>query len=283
MADLAAVQGRGSPDLVGSKLSRVMRPRVAPPARVWIPLAVGVSLLAAWEAAVRLGLASPVYFPPPTEIGATLWEALASGELWLHLRSTLLRVIPGLFIGMVPGLLLGVVMGRSKALRQVVDPFVAAVHPIPKIALLPLLMILLGIGEASRIAVVAVAAFFPMLINAMAGVSRISPLYFEVARNYGASRWKQLTRVMLPASLPMVLSGLRLSANVAFLVAVAVEIIAADTGLGALIWFSWEVLRVELLYAVLVVIALFGVTLNVTLGALARQLAPWQSAANGSH
>lgn len=237
---------------------------------------VGLVALLLWEGAARLSLVPTLYMPPPSEIAAALWTSILRGELGSNLWATLSRVIPGLVIGAVPGLFLGVAMGRSRAVRRVIDPFIAAVHPIPKIALLPLLMIVLGIGEASRIAVVAIAAFFPMLINAMAGVRRISPLYFEVARNYGASRRKVLARVVLPGSLPMVLSGLRLAANVAFLVTIAVEIVASDTGLGALIWLSWEVLRVELLYAVLVVIALFGVALNLGLGGLAAWLAPWQ-------
>jgi NitT/TauT family transport system permease protein len=241
---------------------------------------VGLAVLSLWEAAARFGLVPTLYMPAPSEVAVALWTSILRGELGSNLWATLTRVVPGLMIGVVPGLLLGVAMGRSPSVRRVVDPFIAALHPIPKIALLPLLMIVLGIGEASRIAVVAIAAFFPMLINAMAGVRRISPLYFEVARNYGASRRKVFTRVVLPGSLPMVLSGLRLSANVAFLVTIAVEIVAADSGLGALIWLSWEVLRVELLYAVLVVIALFGVTLNLGLGGLAIWLAPWQATAD---
>ena len=247
------------------------------PARGWVPVVAVVTVLSLWEGAARLGIIPRLYFPPPTEIGAALWTSIVRGELGPALWATLSRVIPGLLLGTVPGLLLGVAMGRSRAVRRVADPFIAALHPIPKIALLPLLMIILGIGEASRIAVVAIAAFFPMLINAMAGVRRISPLYFEVARNYGASRLKVFTRVVLPGSLPMVLSGLRLSANVAFLVTIAVEIVASDSGLGALIWLSWEILRVELLYAVLVVISIFGVTLNMGLGGLAAWLAPWQA------
>lgn len=281
MAHLATAERRGSQELLRPELTRPgreRRPRGA--AGVWVPTLAGLAALSLWEGAARLGFVSPLYFPAPTEVVTALWTSIVRGELGSNLWVTLTRVVPGLVIGVVPGLLLGVAMGRSRSVRRVVDPIIAAVHPIPKIALLPLFMIVLGIGEASRIAIVAIAAFFPMLINAMAGVRRISPLYFEVARNYGASRRKVFTRVVLPGSLPVVLSGLRLSANVAFLVTIAVEIVAADTGLGALIWLSWEVLRVELLYAVLVVISLFGMTLNLGLGGLASRLAPWQAPAD---
>ena len=111
--------------------------------------------LSLWEMAARLGIVPRLYFPPPSEIAGALWSSIVRGELGPALWATLMRVIPGLVLGAVPGLLLGVLMGRSRAVRRIADPFIAAVHPIPKIALLPLLMIILGIGEASRIAVVA--------------------------------------------------------------------------------------------------------------------------------
>jgi NitT/TauT family transport system permease protein len=154
-----------------------------------------------------------------------------------------------------------------------------AIHPIPKIAILPLLMIFLGIGEASRIAVASVAAFFPMLINTMAGVREINPIYFEVARNYGASRRKLLTRVVLPGSLPLALSGLRLAANVTLLVTIAAEIVMAETGLGSLVWLAWETLRVELLYATLIVVSALGIGISTGLHAMRRALVPWQAEA----
>jgi NitT/TauT family transport system permease protein len=166
-------------------------------------------------------------------------------------------------------------MGASRRLRVIFDPFVAGLHPIPKLALLPLFMIMFGIGETSRVAAVAVASFFPMLINAMAGVRQISPIHFEVARNYGAGRLQILSRVMLPGSLPLVLAGTRLAANIALLITIAVEIAASDTGLGALVWLSWQVLRVEQLYATLFVIAILGVGLSAGLQWLARRLVPW--------
>ncbi len=233
-------------------------------------------VLATWEALARLGLLPAVLFSSPTVVARTLFESLGSGEMVRHAVATLLRMIPGLLIGAIPGLLLGLAMGWSSGLRRAVDPILMAIHPIPKIAILPLLMIFLGIGEASRIAVASVAAFFPMLINTMAGVRHISPLYFEVAQNYGAGRWKLFTRVVLPGSLPMTLSGLRLAANVTLLVTIAAEIVMADEGLGSLVWLAWETLRVEVLYATLVVVSLLGIGVSTGLHGLHRILVPWQ-------
>ncbi|MFV1986079.1 MAG: ABC transporter permease [Gemmatimonadota bacterium] len=241
----------------------------------WPALVALVAISTGLEVASRAGLVSGLLFPPPSQVLATLAGSLANGEMIDHLIATLGRMIPGLVIGAIPGLTLGLLMGRSRRLRRVVDPFVAAFHPVPKIALLPVFMLLLGIGEASKIAIVALAAFFPCLINAMAGARGISPLYLEVARSYGASPFRTFTRVLLPASLPVALSGLRLAANVTIVVTIAIELVAADRGLGSLVWLSWEILRVDLLYATILVTAGLGIGLNSLLAWVSRRVAPW--------
>ena len=241
-----------------------------------MPAVVALAALLLWEALVRAGVVGPLWFPPPTRIVARLAELTASGELARHLRVTLGRLLPGLVLGGLPGLLLGLSMGMSLRLRTIVDPFVAAFHPVPKIAILPLIMVLVGIGETSKILLVAIAAFFPMVINAMAGVRQISPLYFEVAENYGARRLQVLRRVVLPASLPLALSGLRLALNSGFGATIGSEIVSAREGLGAMLWLAWEVLRVADIYAALVVIALIGVGFNQLVLLLLRRLVPWQ-------
>jgi len=242
----------------------------------WLPVGILLAVLVSWEALSRAGVISSILFPAPSAVARTLWESIVDGVLPSHLAATLLRVIPGLALGGLAGMLLGLAMGASRRLRLAIDPFVAAIHPMPKITLLPLLMIFFGIGEASKVLVVAIAAFFPMLINTMAGVRQISPLYFEVVESYGASRRKIFSRVLLPGSMPMMLSGVRLSANVAFLITIAVEILAAERGLGALIWLSWEILRIDLLYAAMAVTAMVGLAINVGLYRLATKVVPWQ-------
>jgi len=249
----------------------------------WLPIGILLAVLVSWEALSRAGAISSLLFPPPSLVARTLWESIVDGVLPSNLAATLLRVIPGLALGGLAGMLLGLAMGASRRLRLAVDPFLAAIHPMPKITLLPLLMIFFGIGEASKVLVVAIAAFFPMVINTMAGVRQISPLYFEVVESYGASRRKIFSRVLLPGAMPMMLSGVRLSANVAFLITIAVEILAADRGLGALIWLSWEILRIDLLYAAMAVTAVVGLAINVGLYRLATRLVPWQIDREPSH
>jgi NitT/TauT family transport system permease protein len=232
-------------------------------------------MLAIWEVCSRAGIVSPVFFPPPSHVLAALASLAADGRLWPHLGATLARVAAGFACGGSAGLLAGVAMGRSARARAVVEPLVAALHPVPKIALLPLAMLVFGLGEASKIAIVAGAAFFPMAINTEAGIRLVNPVHLEVARNYGARGLRLYRRVILPGSLPMIFTGVRLGLNIAFLLAVAVELAAGQVGLGRLVWFSWQTLRTEELYATLVVTALVGSSFHQIVRVLERRFVPW--------
>lgn len=240
--------------------------------RWWGPALVAAAALGAWEAGVRLGFVPPLFFPAPSSIIRTLVRLAVHGTLLADARATLMRVFVGCLLGGVPGFLLGLAMGWSRRLRILLDPLVAALHPIPKIALLPLLMIIFGTGETSRIVTVSIAAFFPMLVNTMSGVRQISPTYFEVAASYGAGARQLVWRVIVPGSLPAVLAGGRIAFNLALLVTVSVELVASRTGLGSVIWLSWETFRTENLYASLVLISAIGVGANLSMRLLARTL-----------
>jgi NitT/TauT family transport system permease protein len=239
--------------------------------------AIVVTALVLWEAVARTELVPPVFFPPVSVVAATLWQMVVEGVLFRHLGITLWRVGAGVLCGCLTGCALGLTMGWLPRIGRVLDPIVAAFHPLPKIAILPLLMVMLGIGETTKVAVVAIAAFFPMLLSSLAGVRQISPELFEVARCYGANRRKIWSRVILPGSLPLILTGLRLAVNVGLLVCVAAELVAAQRGLGALVWLAWQTLRADELFAGLVVIATFGVLTNLMLDALHRRFVRWQS------
>ena len=241
-----------------------------------VPLLATATFVLAWELLARTDLLPGALFSAPSAVLASLVELAASGELFEHLRATFSRMIPGLLLGAVPGFGLGLGMGWSNTLRRAVDPILMAVHPVPKIAILPLLMIFLGVGEASRVAVASVAAFFPVLINTMAGVRQINPIYFEVANNYGAGRLKLFTRVVIPGSLPLAMSGLRLAANASLLVTISAEIVMSETGLGALVWLAWESLQTEILYATLLVISVLGISISAGLARAQRRLVSWQ-------
>lgn len=249
-------------------------PRASRPRRA--ALLVAVLLLAGWELAARAGWISLLFFPPPTLVLATVWRLSINGVLPLHLGATLARLVLALVWGGGAGLVLGMAMGYSTRLRAVVDPFVAALHPVPKLSLLPLVMLLFGIGWFSKALVVAVSTFFPMTINAMAGVRQIDRDYYDVARVYGASRFRLFRRVVLPASLPSILAGARMAMNRALGATIGLELITAQTGLGSMLFFSWQTLRTEELYATLVVIAALGWLFGALTDALVLRLVPWQ-------
>lgn len=245
---------------------------------IWT-LVVLLIALATWQGLVAAGILSATFFPPPTTILSSLARMTTDGTLWMALAATLGRALSGLALGGLLGLALGLAMGVSGKVRRFADPFVAALHPLPKIALLPLLFVLFGVGEQSKIVMASLGAFFPMLINAMAGVRQMPDIHFEVARSYGAGKRKTLSRVVFPGSLPAVLTGLRLAFNVSLLLTLATELVSAQRGMGALIWFSWQTFRVEDLYACLVALALVGWGFSVVLEKLNGRLVPW--AVNG--
>jgi len=274
MAHLEDPRGRGAEEPVDSRVTGGERGgwrRVA-----LLPGLAVVAVIGAWEVAAREGWLPPLLLPAPSAIASRAAAMIASGELVRQSAATLWRVVLGLVLGGVSGAIAGLAMGWSRRARALGDPLVAALHPIPKIAILPLIMVVFGIGEPSKIVVIATSAFFPMLIGAMEGVRQISPIHFEVARNCGASPMKVLTRVVLPGSLPLLLAGARLALNTALLLTIAVELVLTQNGLGSMIWMAWQTLRVDQLYASLLVIAVLGVLGNALLQRLSATLVPWQ-------
>ena len=275
MEHLEDARARGAPKSLSARLSQFQK-WAWTGRELWLSVLAVILALVTWEVLVRAGRVSALFFPAPSTIGWTCLRLLANGKLVAALSATLSRLFLGFALGALPALVLGLVMGWSRRLRAIVDPFVAALHPLPKIALLPLTMIVFGIGESSTVATVALAAFFPMLVSTMAGVREIRPIHYEVAENYGASRLRVFARVVIPGSLPLVLAGVRLALNAALLVTASVELVAAQEGLGDMIWMAWQTLRTEELYASLVAIAALGIGINTLLQMLTIRFVPWQ-------
>lgn len=240
-----------------------------------LPLGSVTGLLVLWELSGRLGLLNALFFPVPTLIAAAFVSMLADGEIQANLSITLFRVFAGFLIGTIPGLAVGLVMGASERIRLLLDPLVAATFPIPKLAIFPLLMIIFGIGEPSKIMAIAIGCFFLVLINAMAGVRNINKVYFDVAKNYGASNRKLFTRVILPASLPMIFTGIRLALGTSLIVVVGVEFVSANYGVGALIWNAWQTFEIEKLYVGILLCAALGILFTGALKRAEAWLTPW--------
>lgn len=239
------------------------------------PLLLVLTCLLAWEWGARSGRVSALFFPAPTTIAVTLGRLLIEDGLLMDTAITLFRMSVGLLIGGIAGIVMGMLMGWSSKVRSLAEPFVAGIHPIPKSALLPLFLVLMGIGDRPRLALVALAAFFPLLINTMNSVRNIEPTFLEVAANYGARGLKLFQRVILPATLPGILSGARIAANTAMTIAITTELLTSRNGLGARIWMAWETMRTENLYATLIIIVIVGLAINLILSISARKLMPW--------
>jgi NitT/TauT family transport system permease protein len=238
---------------------------------VWLAILLGLELL------VESGASPSLFLPAPSTVGIALWKMIADGSLTTNLAATMSRILLGLLCGAGLGVMLGLAMGTSKPLRRVLDPIVAAIHPIPRLAFFPLLIVVLGVGETSKLAAVSLGAFFPMLLNTVAGVRGMNPVHLEVARNYGADQRQMFLHVLLPGSMPLMLTGLRLSANVAFHSTIGVEMVGSRTGMGAMLWLSWQTCRIDHLYAILVVIAAIGIGLATLIRWVTQHSAPWMS------
>lgn len=235
-----------------------------------------VFLLLLWEIAARMGFIDVRFFPAPSKIFETMIALMLSGELWMHLYASMYRLFWGMVIGAVPALILGVAMGLNRTLNMIVDPLVQATYPIPKSAILPLVLLIFGLGEASKIAMVAIGVFYPILINAIAGVREIPKIYFDVGNNFKANRWQVFRTIAIPGALPLIMTGLKLGVGLGLILISIAEMIGAKSGLGFMMWNAWEILSVETMYLGLIVIAILGVLFSIILNEVERKLVPWK-------
>ena len=239
-------------------------------------------LLGIWELLALRNVIDTRFFPAPHVIFAAMWQMLlpsqnfAAGELWYHLSISLERIVVGFVLGAVPGIIIGLAMGLFGPIRAMIQPLIDATFPIPKVALLPLFIMIFGIGEESKYAIIATAVIYLVLINTVAGVRTIDRIYLDVGKNFHASRRMMFTDVALPGALPMILTGVKLGMGVALLVIVTAEFVGAKSGIGYLIWTSWQVFQVEKMYVGLVVIAIVGFGTAILLSWLERALVPWK-------
>ena len=239
-------------------------------------------LLGIWELFAQLRVIDTRFFPAPSSIFGVLWQMMRpspqfpTGELWFHLAISLERIVIGFLIGAVPGILIGLAMGLFSPIRAVIQPLIDATFPIPKIAILPLFIMIFGIGEESKYAIIATAVIYLVLINTVAGVRNIDRIYLDVGKNFHASRLMMFTDVAFPGALPLIVAGVKLGMGVALLVIVSAEFVGARAGLGYLIWTSWQVFQVEKMYVGLLIIALVGFTSAVLLNWVERALVPWK-------
>jgi NitT/TauT family transport system permease protein len=229
-----------------------------------------------WEASARVGLVDARFFPAPTSVIGEFGKLVGSGELWANLWASLQRLGWGFLLGGVPALLLGVVMGLYRPIRAAIDPLVAATYPIPKSAILPLILLIFGLGEASKVVMVALGVFYPVLINTISGVVQIDRIYLDVGRNFRASRWQLFRTIALPGAMPSIMAGVKLGVGMGLILIAIAEMIGAKEGIGYMIWNAWQILSVETMYVGLAVIALLGYLFTLALDELEVLILPWR-------
>jgi NitT/TauT family transport system permease protein len=241
-----------------------------------VAVALPLGLLALWEVGARLAWIAPRYFPPPTRVGGVLVEQFAAGDLGTETLVTLTRLALAFALAAVPAVPLGLLMGLLRPVRAAVEPYIAFLFPVPKIALLPFLLILLGVGEPAFVLTGAISAFFQIVISTLAGVQTMDPRLLDVGRNYGARGVRLFRTIILPAALPSVFTGLRLGLGLALVAIVAVEFIAAKSGLGHLVYRHWQTLATPEMYAAFALVGALGLLLTRGLRALQARLLVWQ-------
>ena len=242
-----------------------------------IGLVTPLLLLAAWEIAGRFGLIDVRFFPPPSSILHQVGALLASGDRVTNTLASLRRLALGMLLGGVPALLLGLAMGISRPLRAAIDPLISATYPIPKSAILPLVLLIFGLGEMSKVVMVALGAFYPIVINTLVGVVNLDRIYLDVGHNFRASKWQVFRTIALPGALPSIMAGIKLAMGMGLILIAISEMVAANDGIGFMIWNAWQVLTVDTMYVGLLVIAILGFVFSVILDQIERWLIPWKS------
>lgn len=237
--------------------------------------AVGCLLLL-WEALPRLGIIDPFILAPLSKVLQALFQLTGSGDLAKHFVSSFRRAFGGFALALALGIPLGTFMGWFKNVERVVDPLFQVFRNTSILALFPVFILLFGLGEVSKIAIIFWGTLWPTMLNTIAGVKGVDPLLVKSARSMGISQGGLLWRVILPAASPSILTGVRLSAANAVLVLVAAEMLGANSGLGYLIFYSEQAYAVPEMYVGILCLAAVGCTVNAVLVELERRATRWK-------
>jgi NitT/TauT family transport system permease protein len=242
-----------------------------------LPALTIVAFIAAWQLLVDLRNIPPIYLPSPAAIALALVQMTLDGSIVFNLAVTLLRIFVGFFIAAAAGIFLGVLMGMSRLAARVADPWIAALYPLPKISLIPLFIIWLGTGETYKIVISAISAFFPIVMSTYSGVRQVDGGLVKAAQDLGANRRQIQLKVVIPAAIPSIFSGLQLGMGVAIILVVAAEMIGGSSrsGMGYLLISNGQVMDTEKVFASLVVLALMGAAVIKLQQWIDAKVAPW--------
>jgi NitT/TauT family transport system permease protein len=239
----------------------------------WIALVLAIGL---WQLAGSTGWVNPLFLPTPVAIARAIWQLAISGALWHHLSYSIMRIGTGWILGTIAGVVTGFAIGLSSLARGVGITFISALFPIPKIALLPLLILWLGIGEQPKIATIALGVFFSTAISVYSGVDNVPRNLIRMAQSFNVPFHAIVRRVIWPGALPSILAGFRITASVALLLVVSAEMIGAEYGIGAFVLQAGNLMQTDQLLAGVVILSLFGLTVGRLINWLETRLLHWR-------
>jgi len=235
-----------------------------------------VALAVVWEGAPRLGLVDRVFLPPLSEVLVAWWELLRSGQLAEHVGASLTRSLAGLGLAVLTAIPLGLLIGWYRPLAELLSPLLEVFRNTAALALLPVFVLILGLGETSKIALVLYACSWPILLNTIAGVKGVDPLLIRSARSMGLNHLRLFQKVILPAAVPTIFTGVRLAGAYSILVLVAAEMVGAKAGLGYLINYAQYNFAIADMYSGIITISAIGLVVNQLLVALERRFSTWR-------
>jgi sulfonate transport system permease protein len=243
----------------------------------WLSWLVPVLVAVAWETAARLGLLEPQVLPAPSSVAGTAWKLAASGDLFVHLGASLLRAVTGFVIGGAIGLALGVLTGFSPLAQALLDRPIQMVRAIPFLAMLPLVIVWFGVGETAKIFLVALAVLFPVYVNTMLGIRQIDPKLMELAKVIGLDWRAVVRRIILPGSMPSILTGVRYALAHAWLALVVAETLATTRGIGFLAMDAREFLQTNVILLTMIIYAVIGVAADALVRLLEARFLSWHA------
>ena len=263
-------------DKVNARLVPFVGKGFRPESRRWVGYLVFISIIAAMELGTNSGVISSLTLPKPSDVLATIIELYNSGMLFKHLMPSISRLIVGSLIGISLGITIGTLIGLFSYIRSGLVPVVAAIFPIPKIALLPLFVIWFGIGEGSKYALIALGSFTPTVVATYGAVDNVDRTLIRMGQSFGLSWVSIVRKIVLPGAMPGILSGLRISLAISIILLVAAEMLGAEFGIGAYILEAGSLYDLERLFAGVTILSVFGVTVSVLVGMLEQKILKWR-------